>query len=127
MKNVRVATLTTDIKGFFRDWLKITGPFHKLSKKEQDVLGLLLYHHHILRKDISNDEILWKIVFDYDTKIKIKEELGIKDTALQNLLTSLRKRGAIHSNKIVPNFVPILTEDVNNYKIVFNINIIDDK
>lgn len=125
MKNVRVATLETDVKGLFTHWLNLTSPVHKLSKKEQSVLSLFLYYHHILRREISNEMLLWKIVFDYDTKLKIREELKMKDFALQNLMSSLRKKGAIKEKRINPDFVPILTKDVSNYKIIYNININD--
>jgi len=123
MKNVRVATLNTNIKGLFTHWLNLTSPFHNLSIKEKEILSLFLYYHHKLRKEVNNEDLLWKIVFDYETKLKIKEELKIKDYALQNVMTSLRKKGAIQNKRINPSFVPVLAEDVSNYKIVFNINI----
>ena len=126
MKNVREATFSTSLKGFFSQWLRITKPFHNLSPNEQRVLSLFLYHHYQIRKDVKSSKLLWKLVFDYDTKLKIKEELGMQDYALQNLMSSLRKKGAIKNNQINPNYMPVLSdEDVKNFKIIFNIKIND--
>lgn len=126
MKNVRVANLTTNTKGFFTQWLKLTSPFHNLAQKEQDVLSLLLYYHYDVKKEVKSNKLVWKLVFDYDTKLKIREELGIKDSALQNVLTSLRKKKAIKSNQVHPNYIPVLSDNAKRFQIAFNISI-DDK
>lgn len=125
MKNARVATFNVSIKGLFTQWLRLTYPMHKLSSKEQSVLSLLLYHNYDIGREIKKKNLVWKLVFDYDTKLKIKEELGIKDYALQNVLTSLRKKGAIQKNQVNPTYIPMITDDVKNFKIIFNINVND--
>ena len=114
-----------DVKAdnFYRYYVELINPIIKLRKRELDVLAKLMYYNNEY-KDLE-ESIRFKIVFDYDTKLKIREELNIKDYALQNLMTSLRKKGAIKNKRINPSFVPVLTEDVSNYKIIFNININD--
>ncbi len=125
MKNSKIANLNVDIKGLFKKWLEVTKCFHKLTNQQQDVLSLLLYYHYINKKEITNDKILWKIVFDYDTKALIKEELSIKDQVFQNILSKLRKDNIIVNNKISNFFIPELEDKTNNFKIIFNFNIID--
>jgi hypothetical protein len=66
------------------------------------------------------------MVFDYDTKQLIKKELGIKDPNLQNVLTSLRKKGVVIDNEIVSTYIPNIEVDSNNFKIIFNFNIVED-
>jgi len=127
MKNRKQANINITLKGLFRQWMEITKPFHKLAKQPQEILALFLYYHYLYRKDITNDAILWKIVFDYDTKIKIKEELGISDQVLQNNLTLLRRKNIINKNVITPLFVPELEQGSNNFKVIFNFNIINEK
>lgn len=126
MKNSKIANINITIKDLFKKWLHITRLFHKLTKQEIEVLALLLYYHYQYKKDITNDKILWKVLFDYDTKHLIKEELNIKDQGIQNVLTSLRKKGIIKDNKIISTFVPELEEKSNNFKIIFNFNIIHE-
>lgn len=127
MKNIKQANINITLKKLFRQWLEITKPFHKLSKQPQEILALLLYYHYMYKKDITNETILWKMVFDYDTKLKIREELGINDPGFQNNLTLLRKKNIINNNKIVSTYIPDLSKDSNNFKVIFNFNIVDEK
>ena len=129
MSNVKQANLNVKLKDLFFRWLDVTKTFHKLNNQQQQVLALLLYYHYKYKKETTNDKILWKIVFDYDTKIKINEDpvFGEKGlTGLQNILTVLRKKNIIIDGKISPFFIPDLTKDSNNFKVIFNFNIIDN-
>lgn len=123
--NVKSLNMNVHLKNLFRLWINITIVFHKLTKQEMDVLALLLYHHYNLGKEITNKKILWKMVFDYEVKAKIKKELGLKDASLQNVLSSLRKKGVIQDNQIVSTYIPNIEKGSNSFKIVFNFNIID--
>lgn len=124
MNNIKVASINITLKDLFRKWLEITRLFHKLTDQEISILALILYYYHTYKKDITNDKILWKIVFDYDTKHLIKEELNIKDQGIQNVLSSLRKKGIIRNNKVLATYIPELEEGSHEFKIVFNFNII---
>lgn len=123
--NVKSLNMNVDLKKLFNLWLNITSPFHNLTKQQIDVLALLLYFHKKLENEITNKKILWKIVFDYETKQKIKEELDISDASLQNVLTSLRKKNIISNNQIVSTYIPKIEKESSNFKVVFNFNIID--
>jgi hypothetical protein len=126
MKNSKTANINITIKDLFKKWLDITKLFHKLTNQELDVLALLLYYHYKYKQEITNDKILWKIVFDYDTKHLIKEELDIKDQGIQNVLSNLRKKNIIDDGKIRKAYIPDLEDKGNNFKIIFNFNIIHD-
>jgi len=126
MKNIKAVSLNIKLKQLFKTWLQITRVFHKLTKQQIDVLALLLYYHYKLQKQITNKKILWKVVFDYDTKAKIKEELDITDQSLQNVLTQLRKKNIIINNEIVSTYIPNLEKKSKEFKIIFNFNIIDE-
>ncbi len=127
MNNVKQANINIKLKNLFFKWLEITKPLHKLTQQEQDVLALLLYYHYKTKHETTNEKILWKIVFDYDTKMKIKEDLDMKDSALQTVLTKLRKKKIIIDNKISPIFIPSLELNSKNFKMIYNFNIINDE
>jgi hypothetical protein len=127
MKNTKVANINVTLKNLFRRWLSITVTFHNLTKRDREVLALLLYYHYQFSKDITNNKILWKMVFDYETKMKIKEELNMKDHNLQNILTSLRNKNVIKDNQIVSTYIPSLERSANQFKIIFNLNIVKDE
>jgi len=104
--------------------MTLTRPFHKLRVKEQDVLALLLFYYYEYKKKINDERLVWKMVFDYDTKIRIKEELNIKDGNFQNLMTSLRKNNAIIHKKyfmINPAYIPRVSKVTNRFDITFSI------
>lgn len=126
-KNIKVADLNIKIKDFFFEWLYLTKHFSKLTKGELNVAALLLYHHYRLQKEITNPSLLWKMVFDYDTKLLIREELGINDSSFQNRLTHLRNKNVIINNRINELFIPNLEQGHDNFKVLFNYNIIHDE
>lgn len=127
MKNSKVANINVKLKGLFYRWLDITITFHRLTDKERSVLALLLFYHYTIKREVTNNKILWKMVFDYDTKMKIKEELGLKDASFQNLLTALRRKGVIKDNVIIPTYIPDLEDNAKEFKIVFNLRIVEDE
>jgi len=130
MNNSKIANMNINLKDLFFRWLDITQSFHKLNNQQKQVLALLLYHHYQYKKDITNNKILWKIVFDYETKAKIKEDEifknGLSDNSLQNILSSLRKKKIIIDGEISKIFIPEMDLKTKNFKVIFNFNIVDN-
>lgn len=124
--NEKVAKINTKIKTFFFRYIELMTPFHKLAPRYQRILALLLYHHFQLQKEITNNKILWKVVFDYDTKILICDELGIQQSALENLYSQLRKKNVIVNNQISEVYIPNISLNAKTFNINFNFNIIDN-
>lgn len=58
-----------------------------------DVLAALLYYNNEY-KDLPED-IKWKMVFDQETKVKIREYLKMDRGSFDNYLSSLRRKGAL--------------------------------
>ena len=131
MNNVKNANLNVTLKDLFFKWLDITHSFHKLNNQQQQVLALLLYYHFLCKKETTSNKILWKIVFDYDTKLKIREDVtfkkGLSDNALQNIMTVLRKKQIIKDGEISKMFIPELDLQSKNFKVIFNFNIVDNE
>jgi hypothetical protein len=84
-----------------------------------DVLALLCYFYYIERGNFQREEDLWRKVFDYDTKLKIKLELGMEDYSLQNLLSSLRKKGVIMGNRVSPAYLLPISPTSENFTVYF--------
>lgn len=124
MKNAKIANLNVKFKDLFKQWLIVTRVYNKLTDSEIDLAALLLFYYYKFKKDITNESIVWKVVFDYDTKMAIKEEMGITDENLQNKLSILRKKGVIVDNRISKVFIPEIEEGAESFKVIFNYNII---
>jgi len=127
MKNSKIANINTDLKTLMKHWLKFTKPFHSLNKQQQNILALLLYYYFEYKKEIKNEDMLWKIVFDYDTKMKIKKELDdLPDYTLQNNLTSLRKKKVIINNTVSKAYIPNIEIGAKKFVIQYNFNIVNN-
>ena len=127
MNNEKIVNINVKLKNLFSQWIRFTEPFHNLSNRHQKVLSLLLYYHFQLQKEITNNRILWKEVFDYDTKVKIYTEIGIQSGALENILSQLRNKKVIIDNQISPVYIPNLSRNAKKFSITFNFNIVDEK
>lgn len=125
MDNVKNATINVKIKNFFLRYIEFLKPFHKLQKQHYTVVALLLYYHYQFSKEITNNKILWKTVFDYDTKILITDELGITVQALENLYSQLRKANVIINNEISSVYIPQMNKKNKTFTININFKIID--
>lgn len=126
-KDEKIANINIKIKNFFYRYVEFTQPFHKLRKQLQQVLALLLFHHYKLKQEITNNKILWKAVFDYDTKLAIAEELGITQKNLENQLSALRKLNVINDNQIALVYIPTISNKSKKFTITFNFNILHDE
>ncbi len=125
MDNVKSANLNVKIKNFFFRYIEFLQPFHKLQKQQYTVVALLLYYHYQFSKEITNNKILWKTVFDYDTKILITDELGITTQGLENIYTKLRKAKVIINNEISSVYIPKIDKKSKTFTINVNFKIID--
>jgi len=125
MSNTKQALIKTTSKNFFKHWLVLTQPLHKMNTQSINVTALFLYYYFEFKKEISNDDLAWKLTFDYDTKTKIKEELNIsQDQVLRNMMTVLRKDKVIVDNKINKSFIPIIDlNKSNSFSLIYKFEI----
>lgn len=117
-KNIPIKTSETR---FYRQYLELINPLLKLRGKELDVLAQLLLYNNSLKS--IPEEHRWKIIFDYDTKTKIRTELNLSDASMNNNLSALRKKGIIKNNQVLKNF---LVYPNGSVKITFNFNLKDE-
>lgn len=121
--NNKTANIKVSINNFFLMWMRFTEPFHKLAPRYQTVVAILLRYYYELGKEITNEKILWKEVFSYDSKIKLADEMEINKQSVENLLTYLRKRNVIINNRISPAYLPDLSKDPSKFSININFHI----
>lgn len=103
--------------------LKVLPPLNTLRARELDVLaGFLYFDYKYKAVDV---EARSKILFDYDTKMELKELISIDEQSFNNCLTSLRKKGVLKKRSIETNYglTPIETEHGIISSITFNFKI----
>jgi len=97
--------VTTNKRLYFRqalELLKPIPPINLLANRELDVLAEFLYYNNEY-KDIAED-LRAKIIFDYDTKLAMREYLDMGEAPFNNILTLLRKKGILTKRGIVNNY-----------------------
>jgi len=113
-KQESIPVKTTEER-FFIEYLIIKKPFleiilSKVNKtkvvihpKPLRVFALLLYYNYLYRE--YDDEIKWKMVFDYDTKVRIMETLDISEGQLNTYLSTLRNIKLLNGKSISKPFI----------------------
>lgn len=119
------------VETFFEHYLRLKRPYINavlthVNKKESRltdnplrVLAQLLYYNNSYRD--YDDSTRWKMVFDYDTKMKICSKLNMPDLAhLNSYISQLRRLGIIKKKRIVDWYV-VYPEA--NMKIMFDLKV----
>jgi hypothetical protein len=119
---MKVANIPTSLRKFFHSWMVVTRPMHKLGATEQSVLAELLYFRYQLGLHVTDDSLLDKLLFDYETRTKICDYIGINKSRLNLVLTKLRKEGIMYKRTINKQYIPELspkdTEFILAYKFI---------
>lgn len=105
---------------FFRVWVDFLKPVHDLTKREMDVLALFLKERYRLSKKISDEEILNRELMSTQTRIRIREQCGIKPKHLDVIMSTFREKHIIVNNKFFLKLIPEVTKDGAVLKIIFD-------
>jgi len=129
MSHASVKSIQTDSRTVFMYWLEFLKPYHKLANKEVEALSILLYYRWELSKEVNNIELVDKLLFSSEVRLKVREDLGgMKSGVFNNLLTTLRKKGVLSKdNKIIPALIPNIRPDSTGFKLIFDFEINDKK
>jgi hypothetical protein len=114
----KMAVIPADLKATLKWYFKLTQPLHGIKNQGIEVLTALLYAYHNTNNKL--DEIdRWAEVFNYDTKIKIKDSLkNMNDATFNNHLSILRRKGAIINNRISPSFNPAINKETDAFEVI---------
>ena len=100
-----VIPIPTTLPKYFRQCLeiiRIIPPLNTLRPKELDVLAGLLYEDY--KYSHLAPDVRSKIVFDYTTKMELRDRIHIDEQQFNNCLTSLRKKGILKKRGIETNY-----------------------
>lgn len=125
-ENINVQSFKVSKEKFFKMWLMILQPFLKLRNKELDLVAKLLYHRYLISLEVKNKEMLDDLLFSNKMKKQILLELDIPEYAYNNILTHLRKKDIIKDKSINKRIIPVVSDDFKNFKLVYNLDIIED-
>ncbi len=96
----KVVFIKTDDSKFYLQYLRLIDPMLKLRESERKVVAELIKHYNNTPENLANEH-RWLLVFDYDTKVKISDAVGIGPASIHNILSQLRRKGIIKNNTLV--------------------------
>lgn len=115
----KVAVFKTNRLSCVKQFLHVTRHMNKLTVQEINVTSLIINEYLNNKKNFRRENDLWKHVFDYDTKLKIREELKMGNPVFQNILTALRKKNVVKDNRVIPLFIPNIEPTDEGFELVF--------
>ncbi len=116
---------TTEDKYFRQvlELLKPLPPFNKLADQVLDVLAQFLYYNHKYKH--IEKVIRFKVLFDYDTKVSMREAVNMTEARFNNILMLLRKENILNKKGLVSDFGISPEKDGGN--IIFEFKIKEDE
>ena len=104
----------TSLLKFYDVYVEILNCITKLSKQEKKILSLLLFIHYNNKTNIDVDNLL----LNTETRKVIQDYLKISEANLNNLISSLKRKGIIKNNTILKSLINY----PNSKDKIFNIN-----
>lgn len=122
--NTTVVGITTPLDWtFFRHWVDFLAPLHKLNRRDADITASLLYRRFQLSQVIFNDDVLDAVLLSTEQKKLTREEFGLSQQNFQVIMAKLRNKKVIVDGKINKRFVPMITQDMDEYKLLIHFRI----
>lgn len=112
-----------NIRDAIKLYLSITKPGHKLKPREIEIVAELCFVYYENKHRFTEDIDAWAYVFDYDQRIMICDTLGIQKNLYEVYLTSIRKKGAIKNNRVLPNYSLPFDKETKAIEILFRLDI----
>lgn len=104
-----IATNNAELVNYF---LKILNLFHNLKGQELKLMEILLTDYLNYQSKLNNKKQSFELIFSTKAKARYREELGIKQQRLVNLLYSLRKKKVLVGETIQPKLIPASTKGI---------------
>jgi hypothetical protein len=92
----KIINIPTNKEKFFLQYLTLLTPIHKLRHKEIEVLAQLMFYNDLYKH--LEEEVRNKMVYDTDTKMRIRQKLKMTDSSFNNNLAELRKKKILVDN-----------------------------
>lgn len=122
--NTTVVGITTPLNlDFFKYWVDFLAPLHKLHGRNAEITAFLLFRRFQLSQVIFDDEVLDAVLLSAEQKRLTREHFGISLQNFQVVMINLRKAKVIVNGKINKRFIPMLTKEAEEYRLLIHFRI----
>lgn len=111
----------TDVS-FYRAWIEILTPYHKLTAREKDAAARILMQYFRFKDNCQDAEVLRELLWSKRSRQDLMESLKMSRAHFQMILASLKSAGFIKDGEINPRFLPHKVEGDTRFmlQIVFD-------
>lgn len=103
---------------FYRAWVEFLAPFHKLTKREREVMARIIMQYFKLKDNVQDEELLKDVMWSHTSRKDMRESLKMTQAHFQMVLAKLREAGVLVDGAINPKYMPHKTEGT---KFVLNV------
>ena len=107
MKPDKLIRVKCTPESFYRAFVEILTPYHKLAAREKDVVARVIAQ----RASVSDPEVLKEVLWSHTSRNDMIESLGMTREHFQLLLGKLRRSGMLLDGGVDPRFVPKMTDE----------------
>ncbi len=93
-----IVNIPTTEESYFLQYLTILKPISRMRDKEIQILAQLMFYNN--RYSHLEQEVREKMVFDTDTRMRIRQKLKMSEASFNNCLTELRKKNVIVGTRL---------------------------
>ena len=95
---------------FYRAWVEFLAPFHKLTKREREVMARLILQYFRLKEVVQDDALLKDVMWSQTSRKDMRESLKMTPAHFQMALAKLRDAKVLNDGEINPRFLPHKTD-----------------
>lgn len=111
MKPNNVIYLKCTGDSFFRTWIELLTPWHKLAARERDVAARILAQYFKFKEHIKDNEIVKEMLWSHSSRVDMRESLGMSQAHFQMILAKLRSSQVLIGDDINPRYIPHMGDD----------------
>ena len=111
MKPNNVIYLKCSDISFYKMWIEMLEPFHKLTAREREVAARILVQYFKMKESIQDPEMLKEVLWSYTSRKDMRESLKMSQAHFQMILGKLRNAGVLIDGDINPKYIPHTSED----------------
>lgn len=103
---------------FFRAWMEMLTPIHKLTAREKDVAARILIQYFRFKRNVPDPVVANELLWSQNSRRDMRESLGMSPAHFQMILAKLRSdevRFLLDDYTISPKFIPSLREGEPRY------------
>lgn len=110
MKPNNLIYLKCTSDSFYRMWIELLTPFHKLTSREKDVAARIIMQYFKLKESVPDPEVLKEVLWSRKSRKDMMESLGMSQAHFQMVLAKLKSAGVLINGDLNKKFIPHKTE-----------------